>query len=168
MPHPHRKPSPKSDRHQDHSPYPDRKPSLSLDRDPSADRTPDRSLDPRPAPSPVVAVLTGALAWRLSPEGWEAVGHALEELAAAGGRPDSPAGQRALAALLAASPGRVLRAGAGAAAPGLPAPPRIRERVNHLVHELTTAPAPERSPQGGTGTEPPAGRRDGADGGRVE
>ncbi|MFB6655547.1 CATRA system-associated protein, partial [Streptomyces microflavus] len=136
-----------NDQHPEQFPQRGRTPS----HRPPADPGPDRALYPRQIPSPVAAVLSGTLGWRLSPEGWEAVGQALDELAAAGGSADTPAGQRAFAALLAAGPGRVLRAGAGAAAPGLPAPPRIRERVNHLVHQLTT-PAPR-----GPGPSSPAG-----------
>ncbi|MFB7239818.1 CATRA system-associated protein [Streptomyces sp. NPDC056269] len=133
--------------------------------EPGPNPAPDRVPYPRQVPSPVAAVLSGTLGWRLSPEGWEAVGQALDELAAAGGSPDTPAGQRAFAALLAAGPGRVLRAGAGAAAPGLPAPPRIRERVNHLVHQLTT-PAPHSTATSGAEARPASGSRpeEGTDG----
>ncbi|MFJ7983787.1 CATRA system-associated protein [Streptomyces sp. NPDC096351] len=140
---------------------PQRGPDPTPGHRPAAD--PDRVPSPRRVPSPVAAVLSGTLNWRLSPEGWEAVGRALDELAAAGGSPDTPAGQRAFAALLAAGPGRVLRAGAGAAAPGLPAPPRIRERVNHLVHQLATS-APDSAAPGAT-ARPAAGRaEEGTDG----
>ncbi|MFE2523935.1 CATRA system-associated protein [Streptomyces sp. NPDC059382] len=101
---------------------------------------------------PALDILTDARQWRLSADGWTAVEQALEQFATALGHNDTGARQRALATILLSGPSRVLRA--GAADPGLPPPPRIRERINHLVHVLSTDPDAD------------AGRRQSVDGGR--
>ncbi|MFD8667941.1 hypothetical protein ACFV1U_21405 [Streptomyces microflavus] len=72
-----------NDQHPEQFPQRGRTPS----HRPPADPGPDRALYPRQIPSPVAAVLSGTLGWRLSPEGWEAVGQALDELAAVPIRP---------------------------------------------------------------------------------
>jgi hypothetical protein len=84
-----------------------------------------------------LAVLRELLRWELAPARWEEVGNTVEILAAAAEAGDVAAVEQATVNLEMSGPVRITRIGS---TPRVPPPPRVRERVNHLIHALT-APA---------------------------
>lgn len=88
-----------------------------------------------------LGILRELLEWRLAPDRWQAVEAVVGRLAAARAAGDETAFRRAAGELALSGPGRVTRIGT---VPAIPAPPRVRERVNHLIHSLTDGtPGPE-------------------------
>jgi hypothetical protein len=88
-----------------------------------------------------VNVLQDALLWELSPARWDgiaAVLQALEALEADLGQGDVDALTEAVAQLELAGPVRITRIGAP---PVEPPPPKVRERINQLIHRLSRSRA---------------------------
>lgn len=81
-----------------------------------------------------LTVLRDATLWRLSPARWELLADLLDVAVAAHGAGDSAGLDAATARLEAAGPVRITRIGAPL---GEPAPPAVRERLNHLIHALS-------------------------------
>lgn len=110
--------------------------------------SPTSPMNPVGAPDPalraaVLGVLAGVRAWRLPAARWPAVLELLQELEAAlaAGAPDEAAAVAAELEVM--GPDRVVPA--GSAPPSEQPPPRVLERLNHLVHSLggvTARPQP--------------------------
>jgi hypothetical protein len=81
----------------------------------------------------VLDVLRDLLVWQLAPPRWPEMGRIVESIATALAGGNLDALRAATADLELASPVRITRIGA---TPVVPAPPPLRERVNHLVHSL--------------------------------
>ncbi|MGH3937836.1 MAG: CATRA system-associated protein [Pseudonocardiaceae bacterium] len=86
-------------------------------------------------------VLRDARVWRLTGGRWRAVGQALEAMAGALVADDSAAFQAAVCQLELAGPVRAVRVEDVST---LPAPHRVRERINELVHTLDGSRRTER------------------------
>ncbi len=89
-----------------------------------------------------VRTLSHVPRWELSPARWELLGAMLDTLAAAAAEADADAIALATADLELAGPMRITRIGA-ARTDRQEAPPRIRERVNELIHVLRGGPDAE-------------------------
>jgi hypothetical protein len=93
-----------------------------------------------------------ALFWTMARERWDDVGRLVELMSAALAGGDAAAFRRAAGDLLAAGPKRVTGVGD---TPTEPAPPKIRERMNDLIHTLDTPPEDEgRRPDDGRAPAP--------------
>jgi hypothetical protein len=91
-------------------------------------------------------VLNDLLEWRLAPQRWERVEQIVDSLVEAIAAGDGDALREATAELELAGPVRITRIGS---TPLLPAPERVRDRANHLVHSLGSA---SREPSAGPAT----------------
>jgi hypothetical protein len=99
--------------------------------------------------------LNQLLLWRLAPGQWHPVEPIIDTMAGAVAAGDSDALRAGTADLEMVSPLRVTRIGSG---PEVPAPERIRDRANHLVHLLGGVASTQGEP-----AEPPPDRRGGGD-----
>lgn len=110
--------------------------------------TPDqwRSQPARPAedgtPEEALETLGDVLMWQLAPARWEAVQTAIAAVEAAHAAGDAIALRRATVELELLAPIRITRIGDE---PTVPAPERIRERTNQLIHSLEAASAAPRA-----------------------
>jgi hypothetical protein len=102
-----------------------------------------------------VDVLRQVADWELAPPRWERVSVLLDAVQAALSSGDAEALAAALIDLEMAGPVRIVRI--GSAQPSAP-PPKIRERVNQLIHSLTASVGddPTAEPGRDTGGERPA------------
>jgi hypothetical protein len=82
-------------------------------------------------------VLGDLLEWQLAPQRWERVEQIVVAMAEALAAGDADGLREATAELELAGPVRVTRIGA---TPLVPAPERVRDRANHLVHSLGGTP----------------------------
>jgi hypothetical protein len=106
-------------------------------------------------------VLNDLLEWQLAAQRWERVERIVDALAEALAAGDADALREATAELEVAGPVRITRIGA---TPQIPAPERVRDVANHLVHVLGGAPPPPVAPPtdstggpGGGGGRKPTG-----------
>jgi hypothetical protein len=97
----------------------------------------DSSLD-RGIRGDALQVLEYILKLELAPARWERLAGLIEIAIDAEAAGDTDGLRQATIELELAGPVRVIRIGD---APAVPPPPRVRERVNYLVHELRTAGA---------------------------
>ncbi|RKS74311.1 hypothetical protein BZB76_2822 [Actinomadura pelletieri DSM 43383] len=81
------------------------------------------------------------LDWRLAPARWDSTVQILDVLAEAAETKDLATVRQAVVDLELHGPIRITRIGA---TPVVPAPPPVRERVNHLVHRLSGGDAQNR------------------------
>lgn len=81
-----------------------------------------------------LSVLPDVLSWRLSTARWEAIAGGVEALAAYLDLGDLAGAREIVIQLELAGPVRITRIGA---VPQEPPPPRVRERVNELIHRLS-------------------------------
>jgi hypothetical protein len=84
-----------------------------------------------------VSALGDALRWRLSPERWSEVDSVVDRMTSAVRTDDVEELRAAVIDLELAGPVRITRIGDPQARP---APEPVRERVNHLVHDLDEPP----------------------------
>jgi hypothetical protein len=84
-----------------------------------------------------LSVLDDVLAWRMSAARWEGIAASVEVLAASLRTGDLVAAQAAVVQLELAGPVRTTRIGAK---PTEPPPPPVRERINHLIYQLSGRP----------------------------
>jgi hypothetical protein len=96
------------------------------------------SIDPR---SEAIDVLTDALGWSLTEARWERVERMLDALAAAIEADDSDALWDATGDLEMAGP-LMIATRLGQVTPGQPPPERVRDRLNQLVHALSSEASP--------------------------
>ena len=97
-----------------------------------------------------LSVLHDVLEWQLSGTRWEGIAGSVEALAASLSTGDLAAAREAVIQLELAGPVRITRIGA---LPTEPAPPRVRERVNHLVFQLSGGETPTAVPDQDEGAE---------------
>ncbi|WP_431981481.1 CATRA system-associated protein [Streptomyces qinglanensis] len=96
--------------------------------------------------------------WQLPDTDWQRLDGPVDALTAAGADSDVPALRRALVQLQLAAPDRITPVTRSAV---VSAPPRLRERVNHLVHTLrgsAEGSVPDHTPRS---TDEPCDARDG-------
>jgi hypothetical protein len=92
-----------------------------------------------------VVVISDALQWRLTAARWQAIEELLAAMDAALAADDLEALAAAITDLELAGPVRITRIGA---APAVPAPPQVRDRLNRLVNSLGGTSAPNRGESG--------------------
>jgi hypothetical protein len=85
-----------------------------------------------------VNVLQDALLWELSPSRWEGITAILQALETDLADEDVEALAEVVAQLELAGPVRITSIGAP---PVAPPPPKVRERINHLIHRLSRSRA---------------------------
>lgn len=83
-------------------------------------------------------VLQDALSWELSPARWEGISAILQALESDLAEQDIDAIADAVAQLELAGPVRLTSIGAP---PVTPPPPKVRERINQLIHQLSRSRA---------------------------
>jgi hypothetical protein len=105
----------------------------------AADRLSDR--DPETTVE-LLEVLGDLFVWRLAPERWDHVGQLLDEITTALATMDVDAVRGATTELELTSPVRVHRIGATEL---IRVPEHVKDRANHLVHQLRTGEAPPTS-----------------------
>lgn len=100
------------------------------------------------ATAEAIDVLRDVLVWELAPPRWHEVERIVESIEAALAAADVDALREVTADLELVGPVRIPRIGA---TPQVPAPDRVRERTNHLIHSLgatSSATPPDTSTQG--------------------
>jgi len=97
-----------------------------------------------------LSVLRDVLEWRLSDVRWEGIAGSVEALTAGLSTGDLAAAREAVIQLELAGPVRITRIGAR---PTEPAPPRVRERINQLVFQLSGGKTPVPVPGQDEGAE---------------
>lgn len=94
------------------------------------------------------AILAEVPDWRATADEWTYLAGLVDVAAAALAGRDWAAFGKAVGELEKASPLRATRLGSQPEKPVEPAPRRVRERINHMVHELQDEPPPTPRPNG--------------------
>jgi hypothetical protein len=100
-----------------------------------------------------LSVLRDLLSWELSEARWEGIAGSVEALAAYLDLGDLADAREMVIQLELAGPVRITRIGA---VPSQPPPPRVRERVNQLIHRLSGGERQAASVKPDDGKERPA------------